>query len=844
MKNEMLNFEIDLWGQCNKLHERLIKKKDYLISLLKSLEPIYNLCKDLEKKLEILKILPDPTISKSLYPESDISDSNEKQLYGISLTIEIFINSLRNLIDNNNKTFFLLTTGLDDLIKKIKLEKDEYNNFIKCLKILSDNKSTMDKNMKIYHQKMLAAERSVLDLKRVEIIQLSINNDTANIQNKNLLEEKASQLTNDAIKPFKIYLESVKKANDTREESIERQRNLLYRYQNLEEDEGKTNTNFSNIMLSFENIYKETIEKNIIDFRNIVDNLNINKDIKQLIIDYKGNEKPEDTILFINFPSIVNFDESDDNKTFEVYKATVEFIKAIEEQEYPDYDEQFEIKKNDLRELLYKLFKEFDIDKSKKIFEYILDKRIHPFFLILLSKLRTNSGYDQNKEMIDFLGNILNYILDKAEETKNMNNVKNCIILSQTFYYDNNGEKYYLLEKIKNHKWISKPEFWLDFGYFSVNIELKKLLEMHPDITEDDIFNNTEIIKNNNLQKKLNDIIFTQILPFVNNMKDFEINLKAIVEITEDILNKYNFLNEEEKENVFAIISENKELIDKYREDYKKLNKQKKTNERNEDNKINDKIKKNENNLSINEIINKKTNKENNIILKENETKFNKTINNNSKKETYKEQKESDNKNNNKKDKKENKETKKVSKKIKKENQENNEIKKENQENKEIKKENKENKENKKEIKENKENKKEIKENEFPKNIRSATVVLPINSIFEKKEQNENENTAKRLFNNLKNKFLKRDKKNKANEEKNEVKIEKEENQSQKLLMKMELEKKMLGMDLNAEKLHTLKPIPKNDKNNNDKNEDNNKQTNTASNPFGVVLKKIDKTKK
>ena len=345
MKNEMLNFEMDLWGQYNKLHERLIKKKDYLISLLKSLEPIYNLCKDLEKKLEILKILPDPTISKSLYPESDTSDSNEKQLYGISLTIEIFINSLRNLIDNNNKTFFLLTTGLDDLIKKIKLEKDEYNNFIKSLKILSDNKSTMDKNMKIYHQKMLAAERSVLDLKRVEIIQLSINNDTANIQNKNLLEEKASQLTNDAIKPFKIYLESVKKANDTREESIERQRNLLYRYQNLEEDEGKTNTNFSNIMLSFENIYKETIEKNIIDFRNIVDNLNINKDIKQLIIDYKGNEKPDNTILFINFPSIVNFDESDDNKTFEVYKATVEFIKAIEEQEYPDYDEQFEIKK-------------------------------------------------------------------------------------------------------------------------------------------------------------------------------------------------------------------------------------------------------------------------------------------------------------------------------------------------------------------------------------------------------------------------------------------------------------------------------------------------------------------
>ena len=828
----MLNFEMDLWGQCNKLHERLIKKKDYLVNLVKSLEPIYNICKDLEKKIEIFKISPDPTISKSLYTESDISDSNEKQLYGISLTIDTFINSLRNLIDNNNKTFFLLISGLEDLIKKIKLEKDEYNNFVKCLKILSDNKSTMDKNMKYYHQKMLAAERSVLDLKRAEIIQLSINNDMSNIQNKNLLEEKASQLTNDSVKPFKIYLESIKKANETREESIERQRSLLYKYQNLEEEVGKTNTNISNIILSFEGIYKESIEKSILDFRNIVNNININKDIKQLIIDFKGNSKPEETILFIHFPSIINFNESDDNKTFEIYKKTIEFIKEREEQEYPDYDEELEIKKNDLRELLYKLFKEFEKEKSQKIFEYIIDEKVHHFFLILLSKLRTNSRYDQDKVMIDFLGNILNYILDKAEVTNNLNNAKNCIILSQTFYYDNNGEKYYLLEKIKKHKWISKISFWVDFGELMVDIEFKKLLEKYPDITKEDIMNNTEIIASNNLQKKLSDIIYSQILPFVNNMKDFEINLKTIVEITEDILNKYNFLSTEEKETVFTIISDNKEEIDKYREDYKKLNKQKDTNEKNKE------IKNNENNLKINENINNKNNKTNNTNLKEKESKFNKIISNNLKKVINKEQNENDNIS--KKNKKESKEIKKENKEIKKET-------------KEIKKENKENKETKKEIKEtkkqNKENKKEIKENEYPKPIRSATMVLPFNNNSEKIEQNENENenSVKGLFHNLKNKFFKNDKKNKANEEKNEIKIEKEkeETPSQKSLMKMELGKKMMGMDSNGEKLHTLKPIPKNDKSNNNKNEDTNKQTNnTASNPFGVVLKKIDKSKK
>ena len=40
-----------------------------------------------------------------------------------------------------------------------------------------------------------------------------------------------------------------------------------------------------------------------------------------------------------------------------------------------------------------------------------------------------------------------------------------------------------------------------------------------------------------------------------------------------------------------------------------------------------------------------------------------------------------------------------------------------------------------------------------------------------------------------------------------------------------------------------LKPIPKNDNNNNNKNENNIKQPNNALNPFGVVLKKIDKGK-
>lgn len=58
----------------------------------------------------------------------------------------------KNFIEATNQTFFLIINGLDDLLKKIKTEKDEFNTFMKCLKSLTDNKNINDKNMKLYQQ--------------------------------------------------------------------------------------------------------------------------------------------------------------------------------------------------------------------------------------------------------------------------------------------------------------------------------------------------------------------------------------------------------------------------------------------------------------------------------------------------------------------------------------------------------------------------------------------------------------------------------------------------------------------------------------------------------------------
>ena len=395
MKSEKLSFEKDLWGQYNKLHERLKKKKIFIKNLHKSLEPVYDTSKDLGKKLDSFKISVDPTISQNL---SEISDSSEPKLYGLSLTIDHYMKLCQNLIDYVNQTFFHIVNGLEDLSKKMEAEKDGFNDFIKCLKSLTEYKNIMDRNMKIYHQKMSAAENGVKALKDAEVKQLSVNNDPSNIANKNLLEEKAKILINDSIKPYKTYFESVQKVNEIRVESIEKQKTLLYKYQNIEEEEGKKNTSFAKIiLLTFENINKELLPKNIDEIQTIIKNIHINKDIKQLIIDNMGSEKPEEEILFIHFPSSIKFDESDDIKTFEICKKSVEFLKGFINEEYPDYDEHFEDDKNDLRETLYKLFNKYEKEKATKINEYIKNTKIHPYFLILLSKLRANNKYEQNK---------------------------------------------------------------------------------------------------------------------------------------------------------------------------------------------------------------------------------------------------------------------------------------------------------------------------------------------------------------------------------------------------------------------------------------------------------------
>ena len=576
MDVENLSFEKDLWGQCNKLHERLIKKKDYYKHLLKAFKPIQNSIDELNEKMKHLNFSMDPTIPPELYTSSKTIHSQTVDMnsicYGLPLTIQKIKEFILISIDYNNETLSNVLTNLEKLIAKMKEEKNEYDGFQKSLKVLSDSKKVMDKNMKVYHQKMFSAEQSVLDLKKTETSNVSVNDDALIMDDndiKDIKDQKPVQLTSDALKSFEIYQESVDKANALREDSINKQKHLLNTYKNIEEEVGKINTNILNIFFEKLKYQKEFIEKRKNEIENIKNNINTRKDIKQLILNLASNEKPEEKYLFINFPTTIDLNKSESNEEFRIYTQSIHFIQDIVKGEYPKYNEKLEKEKNNMREELYTLFREYSKDGEEKLLEFIKNKDIHNYFLVLLSKLRTNNRFKQKPPLIDLLGIIINKILDVAEQEKNYDKVRNCIILSQTFFYEKDNQKCYLIEKIKTRKWFKSVDFWFHFIDQMIVKELDRFLLVHPEITKGQILSGSDDMSDN-MKFKLSELLFAQLLPYVNNMNEFNVELKNIIKVTEAFYEKYKYLDDEHKESIIGLICDNKDELERLRKECEK----------------------------------------------------------------------------------------------------------------------------------------------------------------------------------------------------------------------------------------------------------------------------------
>ena len=99
-----------------------------------------------------------------------------------------------------------------------------------------------------------------------------------------------------------------------------------------------------------------------------------------------------------------------------------------------------------------------------------------------------------------------------------------------------------------------------------ISQEIDKFVEMRDDVKKEDILYYPNNLSDK-IKTKLSELLFSQLLPYVNNMNEFKLTLRSIVIITETFGQKYKFLSDEHRESIFGLISNNSSEIEEIRKE-------------------------------------------------------------------------------------------------------------------------------------------------------------------------------------------------------------------------------------------------------------------------------------
>ena len=195
----------------------------------------------------------------------------------------------------------------------------------------------------------------------------------------------------------------------------------------------------------------------------------------------------------------------------------------------------------DLEEIKIKLKKEY-----KEIMDIINTKIVNNIknleaFFIALNNYRATSKINFNEMFYD----IVIYIYSKAQEFVIKNSNKRIedlmLILSQTYYKENNGKKIYLLEGLKSHELYKKIDFWKNNIIKNIEDEFKTMRNNHE----------TNVLS----QNKKEEIIKYKLLSYNNLMKDYNFSKDKIIELFKQIFDKYKY-SENSREEMISYINQ------------------------------------------------------------------------------------------------------------------------------------------------------------------------------------------------------------------------------------------------------------------------------------------------
>ena len=191
-------------------------------------------------------------------------------------------------------------------------------------------------------------------------------------------------------------------------------------------------------------------------------------------------------------------------------------------------------------------------------------------FLQKLSDYRSRGKFYICSEDYELLSKFFSIISDKVKRDMDYHAAEMAIIISQTYCKEEGKTKQDLQKNLKKNKLYTDKSFWEEFLVYSINKEIMKTM------------NRDQLVKENkkNLDYKISNVVFSQVLTLIDNMFGFEMEANTIKEILEPKI-KYYKLDDSLKDTINDVIitKEKEKVIEKEELKKKKIEEENKKNE-------------------------------------------------------------------------------------------------------------------------------------------------------------------------------------------------------------------------------------------------------------------------
>ena len=529
------------------------------------------------KQFTFIKSLRDMIL---LYNESCTEFSNKSPLTNIKLFsndkydkstqgINAIYYDLYSFIFKQKELYEKLAHSLKEIIiylpkdqKQMQFDKEEkelYNKSKSIMKDFNNMKLNLQKNKNEYYTGLKGLEKHYRDIAENKVEKIKI-------------EQKIKKSIEYTKSLEKKYQDSIKDINKKKEEKINNEKSLFDLYQTS--DKTFLNRIKDNIEL-FIKLIKEINENNIKLMNELIikfQEIDVNKDIEEYIKDFENVKCEEENFVFEPYIPMAKLPKETlcaDEKESEIININYGVIANLKK-DFNDICQDINIEeeseKYKLRDVTQKLFSP-KVKLSKhgidKIISWLPNKQYRNYIIVVLSNQRTKGRFERSWRLIYILGQILNKILQISEHEKNYEDVKHCIILSQTFFCSEKKtkNKYFLFEYIKNNKWLKSPKFWDEMTDYMIEKEIES---------------NNKILGQEALDKetlegkrdRYSQVCISQLLTFSENMIDFGLSKNDINKIMEKKVEKFGItasfksLIDEHIEKTWKEKMKNKEFVE------------------------------------------------------------------------------------------------------------------------------------------------------------------------------------------------------------------------------------------------------------------------------------------